>query len=166
MRSVFSTRQRRQVWDAERRAAELVSRFYVIAPREWQRMAYEVRTLDQLAPDEITDAALAQVLCYGVRREVGERVLDERDLYRICVQDHRVLDHASAVPLRALMLYVLTHELVHVVRFGQRLQRLDLDPSLRETEEASVDRTARLILREVAEPGLGEALERIPAPDA
>jgi hypothetical protein len=154
---------------AERRAADLVTRFYALAPREWGRMRYEVRTLDQLDATDITDRALAQVLCYGVRREVGDRVVAEHDLYRICLQDHRIPGACGAgaeVPFRALLLFVLTHELVHVVRFGLALRPLDLPWSLRAGEEASVDRTARLILRASDEPGLGRILERFASPDA
>jgi hypothetical protein len=167
MAGTFSALQRRQVRAAERRAADLVSRFYVLAPREWQRMPYEVRTLGELAPAEVRDGVFAQVFCYGVERRVGDRVVEERELYRICLQDDAILGRASSegsVRVPALLLYVLTHELVHVVRFGQRMQAIDLPPHLRPWEEASVDRTARLILREADEPGLGEALERVPGP--
>ena len=162
MRDRFTAEQRSQVRAAERRAAELVTRFYALAPREWRAMEYEVRTLDELLPTEVIDSALAQVLCYGVRREIDNRIIDERDLYRICLQDHRILRHGRdmAVPLGALLLYVLTHELVHVVRFGQRMQALDLPADVRPREEASVDRTARLILRASDEPGVGSVLER------
>lgn len=169
MRSRFSAAERRAVRAAERRAAELVSAFYVLSPREWSRMPFEVRTAQQLTPDELEVAALAEVRCYGVRRTVGERVLAEHDLYRICLNDERILAHAGhrdRASVEALLLYVLTHELVHVVRFGQRLQTIDLPRALRDAEEASVDRTARLILSRADEPGLRGALDRFPTPDA
>ena len=95
MRSRFSAAERRAVRVAERRAAELVSAFYVLSPREWSRMPYEVRTTQQLTPTERHIAALAEVRCYGVRRTVGERVLAEHDLYRICLNDERILAHAG-----------------------------------------------------------------------
>lgn len=128
-------------------------------------MPFEVRTAGELAPDEIDDASFAQVRCYGVRRTVAGRIVDEHDLYRICVHDHAVLRHArdewlSRMP--SLLLYILTHELVHVVRFGQRLQRIDLPDALRPIEEASVDRTARMILKATGDPSVAETLERLP----
>ena len=169
MRRTFSKAERYQLRDAERRAADLVSRFYVVAPREWRRMPYEVRTVEELEPEEIDDGSFAQVRCYAVRRTVGGRIVDEHELYRICVHDHEILRHASdadGVEMPALLLYVLTHELVHVVRFGQRMQRLDLPTALRPVEEASVDRTARRILRATGDRGVTRALERLPAPDA
>jgi hypothetical protein len=169
MADAFGRLERRQVRSAERRAAELVSRFYVLAPREWARMPYEVRTLEQLAPGEVREEVLAQLLCYGVERHVEGRVVEERDLFRICLQDRTILDRARAstgIPVSALLLYVLTHELVHVVRFGQRMQAIDLPVHLRPTEEACVDRTARLILKGADVPGLSETLERFPLPSS
>jgi hypothetical protein len=160
--------ERYQVDAAERRAADLVSRFYVLAPREWGRMPYEVCTHEALAPGELCEGALAHVVCYGVERRVGSRVVAEHDLYRICLQDPTIIERAAAagdgVDLSALLVYVLTHELVHVVRFGQRMQKIDLPPQLRAVEEASVDRTARLILRTADDPRLARTLERIPPP--
>jgi hypothetical protein len=167
MTSAFSSVQRREVRTAARRAADLVSRFYVLAPREWERMPYEVRTRDELGPAEVREGVLAQVLYYGVEQRVDGRVVAARDLYRICLQDREILGSpVASAPGRvsALLLYVLTHELVHVVRFGQRLQTIDMPSHLRPVEEASVDRTARLILRDAGDRGVGTMLERLPAP--
>ncbi len=147
---------------ATRRAAELVSRFYVLAPREWERMPFEVRTESQLSPPELCEDAYAQVLCYSVERRVGDRIVHESELYRICLQDRTILGRSESTGidrLSAVLLYVLTHELVHVVRFGQRMQCIDLPAPLRSTEELSVDRTARRILHGVTEPGLQDALD-------
>ena len=75
-------------------------------------------------------------------------VVQEGDLFRICLQDHRILVAARELKLglRSLLTYVLTHELVHVVRFGQRLQIVDLAQDLRSNEERMVERTTRTIL--------------------
>jgi hypothetical protein len=111
-------------------------------------MPYEVKTLRTLDSSEVTDTALAQTVCYGFRREAGPLVLEEGDLYRICLQDHRILDAARKIEMRlgSLLTYVLTHELVHVVRFGQQLQRVDLPYELRPHEERKVEKTTRAIL--------------------
>ena len=154
---------------AARRAEEVVSRFYVLSNRERRDFMHEIRTLSELDSSEITDSALAQLLCYSVRREVGTRVVAERDLYRICLQDHRILDRSRSyrsIPLPAILLYVLTHEFVHVVRFSQRLQTLDLSPALRQAEELRVDQTARRILTDVDAPGISDVLTYFPALDS
>ncbi len=145
---------------ARERAASLVSDYYRVAPREWQQMPYEVKTLRALDSSEISDHALAQTLCYEYRREAGPFVLAEGDLYRICLQDNRILDVACAarVKLEALLTYVLTHELVHVVRFGQRLQRVDLPFEFRPTEEQRVEQTTRMILAKEDDPDINRFL--------
>src|SRR5215212_6655542 len=129
----FNNVQLKIVRKARERAASFVSDYYRVAPREWRRMPYEVKTLRALDSFEVADTALAQTVCYGFRREAGPLVLEEGDLYRICLQDHRILDAARKTEMRlgSLLTYVLTHELVHVVRFGQQLQRVDLPYELR-----------------------------------
>lgn len=146
--SCFNPSQIRTVRQARARAATLVSDYYCVAPREWQQMPYEVKTLRALDHSEVTDAALAQTVCYNFKRAAGSLVLKEGDLYRICLQDHRILDamRHTQLQLGSLLTYVITHELVHVVRFGQRLQRIDLPVELRDDEERKVEKTTRTIL--------------------
>lgn len=165
----FGRTELKAVRRARAEAEALVGEFYVLAPREWERMTYEVRTLNELAPEEISDQAFAQVLCYDFTRRIGSTIVDRRDLYRICLQDHRILQALSgsrpAAPksdnlaLEPFLLYLLTHELIHVVRFTQRLQRLDLAPALRPQEEMNVEQTTRHILAPVADRALHRVLE-------
>ncbi|MEN3334429.1 MAG: hypothetical protein V7641_3794 [Blastocatellia bacterium] len=154
--SCFNPSQLRTVRQARARAAVLVSAYYCVAPREWQRMPYEVKTLRALYQSEVTDAALAQTVCYNFKRAAGSLVLKEGDLYRICLQDHRILDamHHTQLHLGSLLTYVITHELVHVVRFGQRLQRIDLPVELRDDEERKVEKTTRTILASAGDTNL------------
>jgi hypothetical protein len=150
VRPRFNPAQLRLVREASQRAAALVSDYYRIAPREWEnKMRYEVCTLRSLAPSEVTDAALAQVLCYDFKRQFGQMLLDQGEIYRICLQDHRILDAAKkcGLQLGPLLVYIIAHELVHVVRFGQRLQRVDLPEELRQGEEQYVEDTVRKILK-------------------
>jgi hypothetical protein len=159
----FGKSELRVVERAREAAVELIGDFYVLAPREWERLHYEVRTLEELAPEEICGQAFAQVLCYERVKRLGQSVVEQHDLYRICLQDHRILRVAqrgddkndpAKLDLEPLLLYVLTHELVHVVRFSQRLQRLDLAPELRALEELSVDETTGQILAPIADRAL------------
>jgi hypothetical protein len=156
----FNSSQLRVVREARERAADLVSGYYRVAPREWQQMPYEVKTLRALDSCEVTDSALAQTVCYGFRREAGSVVLEEGDLYRICLQDHRILGAVlnTRIRLRPLLTYVLTHELVHVVRFGQQLQRVDLPYELRSDEEKKVENTTRTILAKSSEAEINQFL--------
>src|SRR6185369_15918178 len=98
--SCFNPAQLRTVRQARERAAALVSEYYCVAPREWRQMPYEVKTLRALNHSEVTDAALAQTVCYNFKRAAGPLILEEGDLYRICLQDHRILDAVRHTRLR------------------------------------------------------------------
>jgi len=159
-RQYFDPVQLALVDEARQQASALVTEYYRLAPREWQRMRYEVRTLRLLDDSEVSDSALAQTLCYEFKRQAGASVLDEGQLFRICLQDHRILDAArrADVPLRPLLTYVLTHEFVHVVRFGQQMQRIDLPEDLRGDEEQRVEVNTRVILDQARDPALRSIL--------
>ncbi len=150
MRRRFEPEHLRLVERARCRAEQLVWQFYALSQREGESIHYEVRTLENLHPEEVTDRALAHLVCYEFVRRVGSHVLQRHELYRICLQDHRLLEAARVLPppsdLSALLLYVLTHELVHIIRFVSRLQRIDLPMSERAAEEAIVERTTWKIL--------------------
>ena len=160
--SCFNTTQIKMVLGARVRAETLVTEYYRVAPREWQQMRYEVKTLRLLDSSEVSDRALAQTVCYGFERKAGPTVLEEGELYRICLQDHRILSAAErdCVGLEPLLTYVLTHELVHVVRFGQRLQRLDLPLEMRPQEEQHVEKTTRAILAKSGDADLRLVLSK------
>jgi hypothetical protein len=64
--------------------------------------------------------------------------------------------------LLELLTYVLTHELVHVVRFGQHLQKMDLHPRLRLAEERKVERTTRAILAWSGDKGFSSRARSFP----
>jgi predicted Zn-dependent protease with MMP-like domain len=137
----FNQEELRLVENVTAEAQSLVTRYYALSPREWARMRYEVKTQVESEPTELLDSVLAHVVCYEYTRRLGSEVLESGELYRICLQDNRILDtHAhQGLKLSDLLVYVLTHELIHVVRFGQRLQRLDLAAEERPMEERSVD---------------------------
>jgi len=146
----FDQEQVRVVEEVRSEAERLVSRFYALSARELSRIHYEVKTLQELQTEEITDQAFAQLICYDYTRSTGSHILQHYELYRICLQDHVILEAACDRPekldLPALLLYVLAHELVHTVRFAQRLQRFDVVGEERQREEQIVERTAWKIL--------------------
>jgi hypothetical protein len=152
----FNPVQLRIVSRSRDRAAKLVSEYYQVAPREWLKMPYEVRTLRSLDSSEVTDEALAQTVCYAYKRQAGSIVVKEGELFRICLQDHRILGAMRDLHLGlgSLLMYVLTHELIHVVRFGQQLQSVDLPKELRSYEERTVERTTQTILAKAGDPDM------------
>jgi hypothetical protein len=156
VRPCFDPYQAAMATKADKVAQSLVTDYYRIAPREWRGMRYEVKTLIGLRSYEVADHALAQTLCYSFCRQAGLLIIDQGDLYRICLQDHRILEATRRrnTRLQWLLTYVLTHELVHVVRFGQRLQSIDLPPEMRHIEEQNVDKTTRTILAKAGYPDI------------
>jgi hypothetical protein len=156
----FDYLQMQIVCSARKRAQSLVSDYYRVSPREWQRMPYEVKTLRALRSSEVTNQGLAQTVCYEFTKQAGQHILSHGDLYRICLQDDRILHVADAVDLKLapLLTYVLTHELIHVVRFGQRLQAMDLPDPLRQDEELKVHKTTKSILAAASDNELDRVL--------
>jgi len=72
------------------------------------------------------------------------------DLYRICLQDHNILstlDQESKLSLLPLLIYVITHELVHIIRFSQFHQLFDATTEEKEQEEKRVHSLTRQILQ-------------------
>jgi hypothetical protein len=116
---------------------------------------FEVVTLGDMAGDERAEDALAHLLIYERPRARGVE-----HLYRICLQDDVILRRSQEAAglaregaLGALLSYVLTHELVHVVRFQRGEQRFDeADRRSRDREEQRVHQLTLDLLRR--EPGL------------
>ena len=143
-------------------AESLLSEYYCIPGREWPLYPYGVRTLVDV--DEMADSeeVLASVAKYEVSSPL--RVTRSRfDYYEIRLQDHNILSAASrrgdGISFEPLMLYVLTHELVHVFRFASLPQRFFADEKERIREERQVHRITSNILRMKNESGLTPVLE-------
>jgi hypothetical protein len=144
---LFTKEELQLVKAATQKAEHFVRRYYVLAPREWNHIHYEVKTQTELEPTEMLDSVLAQVVCYQYVRKINEKP-QHKDLYCICLQDRKIIHtfNKTSVDLFHLLLYVLTHELVHVVRFGQQLQRIDLPLTERAREEEFVETITQRIL--------------------
>jgi hypothetical protein len=158
---LFTASQRRQVARAAARAEELIRGFYCIPGRERSRFPYDVATLaDDPGPGRRVFADLVRV----VRPASAEAGRDPREIYRIRLRDDELLA-ATAPPgevlLAPLLLYVLTHELVHVVRFASGLAIFDDDdPGRREEEENRVHSITRRVLDPVRDGALRTVVDR------
>ena len=131
--------------DSVNLAEEIISDFYKITEGFWRRSGrYELRTLAELRPEEVTDQAWAQVIkC----RAMGGGADRPRDFFRVCLQDHRIVLAGMALELEALLSYVVTHELVHVVRFARHDQLFEARGTDRFREENVVHGIAADLLR-------------------
>ena len=143
-------------------AEELVSNHYKMSASEWLRPKYDVKTLVDLAPGEIVHGPFAQIVRYeGHRKDtpLGSGVFD---YYKICLQDHAIhstLQKMVDMKLFPFCLYIITHELIHIVRFSKFLQRFDASPGEKLSEEKRVHESTHQILHPVQVSGMAAVLD-------
>lgn len=139
---------------------ELVSNFYKMSASQWSaRGGYDIKTLVDLSPEEILYEPFAHIIRYEGRRKDMSLGSSAYDFYKICLQDHTILSSLRQSPgtkLFPFTLYIVTHELVHIVRFSKFLQSFDASPEEKMTEETRVHKKTREILRAVPVSGLAD----------
>jgi hypothetical protein len=124
--------------------------FYKFSLCQWKRHHYDVKTLMSLAEDEISLFAFALLNKSSSVREGYELKTTARDIYFICLQDHHILNaikRDNNLILLSLLVYIFTHELVHIVRFCNFFQRFDISGQGKEKEERLVHATTYEILK-------------------
>jgi hypothetical protein len=100
-------------------------------------------------PERAPDA-LAHLVVYERQRRTGPEFL-----YRICLQDDTILkrsEEGGEEWLRSLLVYILTHELVHVVRFQRAEQSFLVGQPTRQREEVQVHELTLKLLEDAGEP--------------
>jgi hypothetical protein len=159
--SMFGPSELSLVAQALEVAEESVSDYYQLSEAAWLRYPYDLKTRAQLRPQEVESEALAQVLRLS-RPARGGR-LRPRDLYRICLQDPNLLNlvrrEGAEELMQPLLIYVLAHELVHVVRFCSFQHLFQADDGQREREEATVHGITAQCLARVRLPHLERVLD-------
>lgn len=161
-REPFSPIQIQIVNNAVAMAEELVSNFYKMSASQWLGPRYDVKTLAELNPGEILDGPFAQIIRYKGRPKNTSLGSSTYDFYKICLQDHTILSTVSISPsidLHPFALYIITHELIHIVRFSKFLQNFDASPAERMAEEKRVHQRTHEILNPVRLEGLSNVLE-------
>jgi hypothetical protein len=117
-------------------------------------------TLAELGARERARGALAQLVVYERQRSGGPE-----HLYRICLQDdvflRRVEEEGGGEWLLALLTYVLTHELVHVVRFQRAEQSFQAPRRTRRREEDVVHSITLQLLEDAGAPPRWQRLREI-----
>lgn len=158
----FNSEQLKRVNESAALAEELVSNFYKLSDSQWLHMRYDVKTLAQLAPEEIVESHFAQVVRYQGRRKGRSLGSFSYDFYRICMQDHIILFFLKKFPqiqLFPFLLYILTHELIHIVRFARFLQNFDASPQEKQAEEHRVHCRTHAILSPLKMEGMAAVLD-------
>jgi hypothetical protein len=128
-----------------------------MSPGQWLRSSYDVKTLADLVQDEIFHGPFAQIIRYEGKprnRSLGSATYD---FYKICVQDHSILSvlaQSDNLIMYPFTLYIICHELVHIVRFKRFLQNFVASPEETMIEEKRVHEITHRILEPVRIPGI------------
>jgi hypothetical protein len=157
----FNNAQIREVNKAVSLSEELVSNYYKMSPNEWLRPRYDVKTLVELHSNEIVDEPFAQVIRYQGKPIDATLESDAYDFYKICIQDHNILRAMANNPqlsLLAFSVYIVAHELIHIVRFSKFLQNFEANPSEKMAEERRVHTLTHDILTRVRLPDMDHVL--------
>ena len=143
-------------------AEELVSDYYKMSASQWLHPKYDVKTLADLTEDEIVTGPFAQIIRYEGKLKGDLLGSSTYDFYKICIQDHailNVLQNRPDIVLSPFALYVVTHELVHIVRFSRFLQTFNASEMEKLVEERRVHGITHEILDPVKRPGLENVLD-------
>jgi hypothetical protein len=140
---------------------ELISDRYRISTSEWKRYRYDIQSLKDLREEEITDLAFAQIHRYLRCPHERLRGSEPGDYFKICLQDHMIrkaIQRDTHVRLLPLTVYIVTHELIHVVRFAKFVQRFDSTEVEKDAEESRVHRLTYELLENCKIAGISEVL--------
>ncbi len=158
----FNRNQIKTVTNSVAMAEELVSNFYKLSATQWLHHRYDVKTLCDLLPDEIVHGPFAQIIRYEGQRKDTSLGSSTFDFYKICLQDYSILSVVKQSPdikLFPFTLYIVTHELIHIVRFSKFLQNFDASPKEKMIEETRVHKNTHEILKTVRISGLSDVLK-------
>jgi len=148
--------------DALEIAEDATGNFYKFSLGQWQRHRFDVKTRSSLDRKLLSASALAVLFKgMGMADDVDWKSKG-RDFYFICLQDHsilEVLERDRYLTLMPLLIYVFTHELVHIVRFCNFFQMFDVSQKKRFKEEEIVHKTTFDILKDLSLPNLNYVLD-------
>lgn len=149
----FNPDEIRVVNNAVAMAEELVSNHYKLSATQLLHLNYDVKTLKDLAESEIVDDHFAQIVRYAEKKKNDLQDMPVNDFYKICLQDHsitRAINKFRRLDLQAFAVYIVCHELIHVVRFRKFLQHFDAPLKEKMTEEKRVHIKTHEILSRVS----------------
>lgn len=144
------------------RAVSLTRDYYDIDQQDWQNMKFELKSLKDLNKNEITDKAFAQLAQYrGVSSKASQGY--RFNFYRICLQDDKILNAVSEredkTVLKPLLLYVVTHELIHIVRFNKLQKSFNSSWIEKEIEEKNTHQDTYHVLKDTDVFGINHVLD-------
>ncbi|MFQ5483826.1 MAG: hypothetical protein ACE5DO_00665 [Desulfobacterales bacterium] len=157
----FNASQIKIVNSAVAMAEELVSNFFKMSASQWLGRRYDVKTLTDLNRNEIIHGPFAQIIRYKGQRDNTTLGTSTYDFYKICIQDHSILltiKQSPKVQLFPFILYIVTHELIHIIRFSKFFQQFEASAEEKIIEERRVHERTHEILRDVQVGGIKDVL--------
>ncbi|MFP4193366.1 MAG: hypothetical protein ACLFMN_06730 [Desulfobacterales bacterium] len=147
--SKFSSGQITVVSRAAAEAEDLVSNYYKLSATQMRQLNYDIKTAADLGPHETVAGHFAQIVRYRAQKPDSLLTTAADDFYKICLQDHsilKVMQRHPEIELYPFLLYIICHELVHVVRFRRFQQRFAVPEEQRQAEEIRVHGITHQIL--------------------
>ena len=126
--SHFNTQELLKVDEAVKVSEELINNYFKMSSGQWLKNRYDIKTAKDLVDHENVAGPFAQVIKYEGRKKDATLGSSSFSFYKVCLQDCAILSAVSKTDslfLEPFLLYILTHELVHVVRFLKFKQRYE-----------------------------------------
>lgn len=158
----FSSTQLTEVNNAVAMAEELVSNHFKMSASQWLRPRFDVKTLQDLESNEVVQGPFAQIIRYVGRHPASSLGSTAYDFYKICLQDHAILATLKERPELSLfpfVLYIVSHELIHIVRFSKFLQHFEATFEEKQAEEVRVHQITHQILSPITFGGIHPVLK-------
>lgn len=143
----FNITEKLIVYSALDEAADYLRRFYCFSSREWFNYCYDLKTELEVCIDRPHGNVFAEVRKYTPALKNSSAFPEER--YQICLFDRNILKalwKQSGLEFYPFMVYILTHELIHVARFCQKLHPFECDEIALEKEEEKVNKLTHQVL--------------------
>lgn len=140
---------------------DIVGDYFKISTSQWRHYRYDIRSLKDLLPEEIIDTAYAQILKYTQHPQERFRGSFRGEYFKVCLQDHvilRTLNTCKNLLFVPFMIYIVTHELIHIVRFAKFIQSFLASQKERDKEEQIVHELTRELLKKRKISGMEEVL--------
>ena len=142
-------------------AEELVNNFFKLSSGQYLKNRYDIKTAKDLMFHERVCGPFAQVVKYEGRKKEVSLGSSSFSFYKVCLQDPAILsvvEKDADILLDPFLLYILTHELVHVARFLRFEHRYENigEADLTLAEERRVHDLTYSILRRVSIPGISK----------
>lgn len=163
-RNYFSRKDLFNLDEVLKMSEELVNNYFKMSSGQWLKNRYDVKTQAELETHEIVDGPFAQVIKYEGRKKDVPLGSSSFSLYKICLQDPAIISTVKKnehLYLEPFLLYILTHELIHIIRFSRFQKRYENknEADVTHDEEKKVHQLTHEILKDLTYPGLSQVFE-------